>query len=398
MFSTTPDLDAISETPEPKPEYTKGVSEDLLPVPSRRFMVFVPEVIPHFVLVCLENIGWSVRDYSSGQVRLLSTQALGRPIEQLVAGPAGNGCLAFKAPRVSIFNQNFWKCLTDELGERFLGVAPAKLEEAAGHLYPVIDEPEFEKATPHLTAFERVQILRSARSPDWTTWNAMQLLMTARPVGWWNDLGRQAAYMNPANRFADCVAAPTVEFWKSVIPSEAYDKWLRSQMSHGPRNIRKKLWGMDLKPLESPTRVDLCFDGGDWMVFAESRIRRNSSMRTPLDSRRNRLIQLADCLVTAAKGRPCALWILARDVSPDRDYVELVERYRASPEMFAAELPYHPAETLYQLAQRLTVLRWSDVAGSLVGRKNVDDPVVAGVRKELFRRVHGAAAMAAGAK
>ena len=46
--------------------------------------------------------------------------------------------LAFKAPRVSIFNQNFWKCLTDELDERFLGVAPAK--ERAANAFPIVNK------------------------------------------------------------------------------------------------------------------------------------------------------------------------------------------------------------------------------------------------------------------
>ena len=312
-------------------------------------MIFVPDVAPHFVLVCLENFGWSVRDYSSGQVRLLPAVWLGKPVEQIVTKPKPEGCLAFAAPRVATANQSFWKRLTDELGQRFLG-APAAAS-VAEHLYPVLAAPEFSVATAHLTEFERENILRSPRSADWTTWNAMQLLMTTHPDSWWSAIVQAAALANPANQFD---GLPKAEFWKLAGPS---------------------------------SRVDLCFDGGDWLVFVES------SRRTAHDPRRNRVVQLADRLLTAASGRPCALWILARDLSPDR---ELVERYRSSPEMFAAELPSHPAETLYQLARRLTVLRWSDILGPLVERRASDDPVTARVRKELRRRIRGVAVAAAG--
>ena len=332
-----------------------------------------------------------MRDYSSGQVRLLPATALGRPIEQLVAAPKGVGCLAFRAPRVPISNQNFWKCLTDELGEQVLGAPPVTVAAPEGHYYPMLAEPAFIEATAHLTTFERERIWRSPRTSDWTTWNAMQLLMADRQQDGWCDLGREAAIVNPMNQFAYSVAPPAVEFWKLVSPSDEYDQWRRGHMNHAPRNGRERLRVMDLKPLEAPTRVDLCFDGGEWVVFAESRVRQGFSMRTQEDPRRNRLIQLADCLVKHAKGRPCALWILARDRSPDREYVQLVERYRSSPEMFAAELPYHPAEALYNLALRLTVLRWSDVLGPLVARQGSDEPVMARLRKELGRRIQGSA-------
>src|SRR5882724_9048369 len=132
-------------------------------VPSRRFMVFVPDAAPHFVLVCLENIGWSVRDYSSGHVRLLPTIALGRPIDQIVNQARAFGCLAFGAPRVPVSDQNFWKRLTDELGKRFLG-ASTSITDLPGHCYPIVAESAFKVATEHLNDVEREQILRSPRS------------------------------------------------------------------------------------------------------------------------------------------------------------------------------------------------------------------------------------------
>ena len=388
QFSADPARHTISETPE----YTKKVPEHHPPVPSRRFMIFVPDVVPHFLLVCDERVGWSVRDYSSGLPRLLPARALGRPVEQIVASPKGLGCLAFRAPRVQTSNHNFWKCLTDELGERFLGAPSAK--PARGHHYPILAEAEFTQATPHLTEFERERILFSPRSVDWTTWNAMHLLTSGRQHGWWSDLVREAAMLNPGNQFCYGAGPPRVKFWKPVTASNAYDQWRRGHMSGAPRNGRELSRAADPKPLEAPAQVDLCFDGGGWLVYAETG-RQRVSMRTPEDPRRNRLIQLADCLVTEAKGRPCALWIVARDRSPDRADVQLVERYRSSPEMFAAELPYHPAEALYKLAQRLTVLRWSDVLGPLVQRKASDHPVLARVRKELGRRIQGRAVAAA---
>lgn len=357
-------------------------------------MVFVPDAVPHFVLVCLENIGWSVRDYSSGELRLMPTIALGRPIEQIVESPAAKGSFAFRAPRVPVSDLHFWKRLTDELGKRFLGVR-AVPNAAPGHGYPVLAESDFKAATSHLTTVEIARLIESPRSSDWTAWNAIQLLTVSRPRDWWSEIARAAARVNPANQFAG-ESTPETGFWKLSEPSEEYDQWRRIHMRQASRNGRDHLRAIDTKPLEAPARVDLRFDGGDWLVFAESRIRQDCNSHTQHDPRRNRLIQLADCLVRAAKGRECALWIFARDRSPDREYVQLVERYRSSPEMFAAELPYHPAETLYKLARRLTVLEWSEVLGDLVVRRPADDQVMTRVRKELRRRIEGGT-MAAGA-
>jgi hypothetical protein len=359
-------------------------------------MVFVPDAVPHFVLVCLENIGWSVRDYSSGYVRILPSKALGRPVEHIVTAARAHGCLAFGAPRVPVSDQSFWKRLTDELGKRFLGTSTS-LADLPGHSYPVLAEAAFKEATAHLSEAERELILRSPRSADWTTWNAMQLLMSRGQ--WWDDVSREAARANAANLFP-YDGTPRVGFWKALTPSEGYDAWRRQHMRNAPRSARERWRAADSKLLEDPSRVDLCLEGGNWMVLAESRIRQDMEQGTPNDPRRNRIIQLADCLLTAAKGRPCALWLFARDASANRPYVQLVERYRCSPEMFAAELPYHPADELYGLAQRLTVVRWADLLGPLLARRASDNAITARVRKELRRRIVAgeAAARAIGAR
>src|SRR5579863_9594305 len=117
-------------------------------------MVFVPDAVPHFVLVCFENIGWKIRDYSSGEMRLMPAAALGRPIEHIVECPRTKGCFAIGAPQVSITNVRFWQRLTLELGKRFLGA-----RAASG--YPVLAESDFNNATSHLKPFEVERLLRS---------------------------------------------------------------------------------------------------------------------------------------------------------------------------------------------------------------------------------------------
>jgi hypothetical protein len=389
----------IRETPEGNSEYTKDVP-DLVPlsVPSRRFMVFVPDAVPHFLLACLEDIGWTIRDYSSGQPRLMPISTLGVPIDQLVQGPRAKGCFAFGAPRVPISDANFWKCLTDELGKRFPGART--VVESSSYGYPLLAESDFKAVTERWDPAVVESLRCSPRSSEWTTWNAIHLLLAAhRREGWWHEITKAATRINPANYFS-CVASsvsPQVGFWKSLEPSEEYDQWRRAQLRQTGRK-RDRVRADDRTALEPPARVDLIFEGADWIVFAESRIRPGLTAGAQHDPRRNRIVQLADCLVRAAKGRRCALWIFARDRTTAREYMELVERYRSSPEMFAAELPYHPAETLYALAERLTVMQWSNVVGSLTLRKSIDDPVTARVRKELGRRIHVAPmAAAAGA-
>jgi hypothetical protein len=298
---------------------------------------------------------------------------------------------------------NFWKRLTDELGARFLGARPT-VSDTPGHGYPVLAEAEFKAATGHWTPIEVERLMCSPRASDWTAWNAIQLLKSAHPDGWWNDLSGAAARINPSNYFSTegifpLERAPEAGFWKTVPPSDGYDQWRRAQMRQTPRNGRDLALAADSScPLEPPSRVDLSFSASHWLVFAESRCRQDFGAGTSHDPRRNRIVQLADCLVTAAQGRRCALWIFASDRSPDREYMQLVDRYRSSPQMFAAELPYHPAETLYALAERLTVIDWWKVVGPLTARRASDDPVTARVRKEMRRRIQGAPmAAAAGA-
>ena len=321
-------------------------------------MVFVPDAVPHFVLVCREQTGWSVRDYSSGQPRLLPAAVLGRPIEDVVDGPRPDGFFAFRAPRVPASEHNFWKRLTQELGQRFLGALAPGADLPRG--YPVLAEPDFDAAASPFDPLTIECIRQSPRSAEWITWNAIQLLRAAQPRAWWQRFSDEAARANPANQFQKDTP-PQIGFWRSALHPD-------------DRNAG------------SPTRVDLQFDGGNWLVFADAAVRDGP----------DRVVRLADCLLTAAQGRDCALWILARKRSISSEYVELVERYHASPEMFAAELPHHPADTLYRLAQRLVVLRWPDLLGDLVLRRDSDDPLTARVRKELKRRVQGAA-RAAGA-
>ena len=332
-----------------------------------RRMIFLPDLAPHFVLAIQDVFGWSIRDYSSGRAELRFARDIGSPIEDLIeAARVGKG-LVFDAPSVSLSNQAFWKRLTDELGMRLL----ARPEREA-ELHPTLAEGELLRLAASVSPSDAQRLLAGPSSADWITWNAMHLLTKEWTDGsWWSRIADRVAAENALHIPFPLQPVPRTLFWHTAEPSDRYE------------------------PAEEPARIDLTFDSPACLIYVESKIKQDIALGMPGDERRNRLVRLADCLLTEARERTCALWVFARDTDDRRQYVQLVNLYRESPEMFAAELPHHPAEPLYALARRLTVVRWSDVLGPALQRRSEDDHVIASVRSALRRRLQGSAAAAA---
>jgi hypothetical protein len=334
-----------------------------------RQMLFLPELAPHFVLVVQDVFGWSIRDYSSGRVVLRFGSDLGRPIEDLLQSARDRGGVVVDAPSVSLHNQRFWKRLTDELGARLLRTQPSTQSE-----FRSLGEGELLRRAASSPPVEASRLLAGPSSADWVTWNALHLLVREWPDGaWWKRLTAQVASSNPVCNSLPLGTVPEISFWRTTGPSAGF------------------------KQREEPARVDLTFGSPSYLIYIESKIKQDIPLSMPGNKRRNRLVRLADCLLEEAGERPCALWIFARDVDDRRQYVQLTNLYRASPEMFAAELKHHPAEALYNLAGRLTVVRWRDLLGPALQRRAGDDAVVAQVRSALRRRLQAAAAVAAAA-
>ena len=249
-----------------------------------RQMIFHPELAPHFVLVVQDAYGWSIRDYSSGKAELRFSSDLPRPVEGFLEKARGPAGLIVNAPAISVSNHRFWKHLTDELGARFLS-QPRDFVSLRHH--------ELRRVA---TASGTPRLLTGPSSDDWVTWNAMRLLEFEYPNGsWW---ARVASHM-PGTW--PLYTVPGISFWWKTAPSPQYKR-----------------------AKEEPARVDLALESPECLIYIESKIKQDIALRTRGDKRRNRIVRLADCLLNESAGRPCAVWIFARDTDDNREYVQLI--------------------------------------------------------------------------
>ena len=141
------------------------------------------------------------------------------------------------------------------------------------------------------------------------------------------------------------------------------------------------------QPVEGPSEIDIIFDHEHFLVYVEAKLGSDVSMRTTYDPQRNQIIRNIDCLIASAGKRKPIFWLLVKDEAPTREYVRLINNYKADPSLLILDLPHRDAETLRDIAQSLTILLWSDFR-ELVCSPGFD-PETTAVQQELEHRILG---------
>jgi len=84
------------------------------------------------------------------------------------------------------------------------------------------------------------------------------------------------------------------------------------------------------EPVECPSEIDIVFEHDKFLAVVESKLGSDVSMITKYDPQRNQIIRNIDCLIENAGHRTPIFWMLVRDESPDRAYVQLMNNYKVS--------------------------------------------------------------------
>jgi hypothetical protein len=136
-----------------------------------------------------------------------------------------------------------------------------------------------------------------------------------------------------------------------------------------------------------PIQIDIAFDHEQFLVYVEAKLGSDIAMNTKYNPQRNQMIRNIDCLIASAGDRKPIFWLLVKDEAPARDYVQLMNTYKADPSLLFRDLPHRDAETLKGSAQNLTLLLWSDFRDLVCGCSS--DPETTAVQRELERRIIG---------
>lgn len=211
------------------------------------------------------------------------------------------------------------------------------------------------------------RILFSPNSEDWVTWNFFQILLGQHPHDWWTTVLRMAQSRNSSlDPTFDHGSAPVARFWESVRCPREYENQSRSRMlaSGNPDWVSRAKMP---EPVEGPSEIDVVLEHDYFLIYAEAKLGSDISMSTTYDPQRNQIIRNIDCLIESAGKRTPIFWMLVRDQSPGRAYVQLMNNYRADPELLIRDLPHRSPELLRCIAQNLTTLLWSDFRALVCG-------------------------------
>jgi len=180
--------------------------------------------------------------------------------------------------------------------------------------------------------------------------------------------------------------APKLDFWQVVPTPKAYELESRNRMrqSGDPLLIARS---RDPKPVEGNSEIDIVLSGTRFLMYVEAKLGSDIELHTTYDRSRNQIVRNIDCLMEKAAGRMPFFCMFVRDADPARAYMQVMRQYAQQPQTLIRDLPHRNPDELRQLALRLTVVRWRDLAEQLCFVRQDDDAVVAAIKRELWRRI-----------
>ncbi len=253
------------------------------------------------------------------------------------------------------------------------------------HAFPVLNLQQLLNLPKGLKRQDMKRILHSPNSEDWVTWNFFQIMLVRYPNDWWGHFISAVRRRNPDLAVTiDDRSSPTPSFWSTVPSPSEYETQSRDRMLNS-ENTEWESRAKVAEPVEGPSEIDIAFDHEQFLVYVEAKLGSDIAMNTKYDPQRNQIIRNIDCLIANAGNRKPIFWLLVKDETPARDYVQIMNTYKADPSLLFRDLPHRDAETLKGIAQNLTILRWSDFRELVCGPDL--DAETAAVKQELERRI-----------
>jgi hypothetical protein len=177
-----------------------------------------------------------------------------------------------------------------------------------------------------------------------------------------------------------------MEFWRTVSAPVAYERASRARMRQSlqPALAARSL---DSKPVEGNSEIDVVLNTPRHLIFIEAKLGSDISMCTTYDPARNQIVRNIDCLLEQASGREPFFWMFVRDVGPGRAYSQLISQYNKNPGLLARELPHRDSAMISKVAERLTLVRWQDLAEHSLDIAEGDTAEIREVKEKLRWRV-----------
>jgi len=136
--------------------------------------------------------------------------------------------------------------------------------------------------------------------------------------------------------------------------------------------------------VEGRSEIDLVFESGEYLVFAEAKLDADLSPRTTYDPDRNQLIRVMDTVIEEAGDRTPVCWMITKDRAPAHLHTHLVARYRSDPSIAVALLPHRDPSIVRGVVDRLAVITWREI---LDGLADLDVSDAAAALAEVKRRI-----------
>jgi hypothetical protein len=350
---------------------------------KKRQMIVLPEVNASTFLVFFErgNAGysWSMRDYSA---RHRGPERYAREFGWSSSEVRQKATFSFDAPTVDAGQLRFWHEYTLSGNKLFLkggttpcsiGMPPQSPQKTIGSQpvaqFPILNLAAL-RALPKATKRQDLErMLSSPDSEDWVTWSLLNLLIAQRPLDWWRQLVAAGRTANKGLQLSiGAQDHPRLEFWRKVPSPAGYEQASRMRMrqSADPHVAARS---RNPKPVEGDSEIDVVLSTNRHLVFIEAKLHSDISMHTTYDPCRNQIIRNIDCLLESASYREPFFWMIVRDSEPRRMYCQLVDEYGRHPETLISQLPHRDPEALKKIVQSIAVIRWQDLAGSLLERR-----------------------------
>lgn len=246
--------------------------------------------------------------------------------------------------------------------------------------FPFVD---FEQLLAHPKAGKRKdleRILLSPQSEDWVTWNVLRAIQLQ--ASWWPALVSLAR--EQALELEHSLASgrpPIVDFWRLVATPPAYERASRTRMA----SSKKAAWRerADIPRLvESPTEVDVVFEGAAYLVFVEAKLGSDVSKQTTYDPLRNQIVRNIDCAIEEAGDRQPLFWMFVKDRQPHFRYSGIIDSYHSDVRLLESRLPHRDPGVLARIVKGIAVVEWRELVPLFP-----DTPGVTDVLKETRRRV-----------
>ena len=343
---------------------------------KKRQLLYLPGINPGTVLFFFQKgedqRSWSLRDYSEPhRCQERYAKDYGVDAAQILAQARH----AYDAETVSTKDLGYWHQRITELNRR-LRLAPHAQPAPVVAEFPVLAGAALESHTKAAKPQDMRRIRTSPNSEDWVTWNFLQLLCQRRPDDWWRQL---APDLWPAGE------RPSLHFWRPVASPSAYEAASRERMRTSQLATERER-AADPRPVEGISEIDVVLESASYLLFVEAKLGSDIKTFTTRDPSRNQIARNIDCVLESAGSREPVFWMLVRDRDPNRAYVQMIEAYRTQPELLHRHLPHRDPQQLRRIAERLTILRWRDIAGPWLETPD-NDPLTESVRQELLRRI-----------